>query len=212
VFTDKPEMLEIYRNFRNVQFDNMDGFYTAFFHVFNKQHEQAYISYIKSYPDDYLLEFSFYTENDRRFRYVRDNALSVEQYHELMRVMMSDAGYDIKKASQNLWMNADDLIDLENKGHVIGLHSHTHPTAIDQLSYERQHSEYEINKQALSKILQQDLWAMSHPCGRYNKDTLDLLGDMGIRIGFRSSLSEPRICSALEIPRDDHANLLKRII
>ena len=46
-------------------------------------------------------------------------------------------------------------------------------------------------------------------CGDYNDDTLKILDDMGIRIGFRSSLSETTIKGKFEIPRDDHANIYK---
>ena len=50
---------------------------------------------------------------------------------------------------------------------------------------------------------------MSHPRGDYNEDTLTILDEMGIRIGFRSSLSENTIKGRFEIPRDDHANIYK---
>ncbi len=36
-----------------------------------------------------------------------------------------------------------------------------------------------------------------------------ILDEMGIRIGFRSSLSETTIKGKFEIPRDDHANIYK---
>ena len=54
-----------------------------------------------------------------------------------------------------------------------------------------------------------DVVCMSHPCGDYNDDTLKILDDMGIRIGFRSSLSETTIKGKFEIPRDDHANIFR---
>ena len=42
---------------------------------------------------------------------------------------------------------------------------------------------------------------MSHPCGDYNSDTLSILKDLGIQIGFRSSLEPNEIKSKYEIPR-----------
>ena len=50
---------------------------------------------------------------------------------------------------------------------------------------------------------------MSHPCGEYNETTLPLLDSLGIKIGFRSNMSVRSIKSSLEIPREDHANVLK---
>jgi hypothetical protein len=50
---------------------------------------------------------------------------------------------------------------------------------------------------------------MSHPCGNYNDATLDILTELGIRVGFRSNSSIKEIRSNLEIPREDHSNIFK---
>ena len=52
---------------------------------------------------------------------------------------------------------------------------------------------------------------MSHPFGNYDSNTLKILQDLGIKIGFRSNTSIKEIKSNLEIPREDHANILKII-
>ena len=52
---------------------------------------------------------------------------------------------------------------------------------------------------------------MSHPCGNYNDDTLKILKKLGINVGFRSSLVPSNIRSALEIPREDHSNIINKI-
>ena len=69
---------------------------------------------------------------------------------------------------------------------------------------------FEKNMQNLESILGlRSVDSMSHPCGNYNEDTLNILRKMGIKIGFRSSISTAEIKSDLEIPREDHANILK---
>ena len=50
---------------------------------------------------------------------------------------------------------------------------------------------------------------MSHPCGNYDSNTLKDSSRLGIKIGFRSNTSMQSIKSNLEIPREDHANILK---
>ena len=50
---------------------------------------------------------------------------------------------------------------------------------------------------------------MSHPCGRYNTQTLQVLRKLGVKTGFRSSMSKIRNQSTLEIPRNDHMNVLR---
>ena len=52
---------------------------------------------------------------------------------------------------------------------------------------------------------------MSHPCGNYNDDTLKILKELDIKVGFRDSLIPSFIESPLEIPREDHANIVKII-
>ena len=53
---------------------------------------------------------------------------------------------------------------------------------------------------------------MSHPCGSYNEDTLKILNELGIELGFKQIMTiEPEKGmkkinnSSLEIARQDHA-------
>ena len=81
---------------------------------------------------------------------------------------------------------------------------------MEKLSCKEQESEYFRNLQHLKKDLKiNNIISMSHPCGKYNKNTLHILNKLGIKIGFRSSLSIKHIKSNLEIPREDHSNILK---
>ena len=52
---------------------------------------------------------------------------------------------------------------------------------------------------------------MSHPCGNYNQDTLKVLKDMGIKVGFLSSMADTKINSLLELPREDQANVAREM-
>ena len=59
---------------------------------------------------------------------------------------------------------------------------------------------------------------MSHPCGSYNKDTLNILKELGIELGFKQIMEiEPNKemkkinNSHLEIARQDHAEIFMRI-
>ena len=53
---------------------------------------------------------------------------------------------------------------------------------------------------------------MAHPCGDYNLETLSLLKEMGMQIGFRSNMSVKEVKSPLEIPRQDHANIMNEMV
>ena len=86
-------------------------------------------------------------------------------------------------------MDREDLKNLESLGHVVGLHSHDHPTLIEKLSYADQNNQYIRNQSIVSKILNKPISkikTMSHPCGSYNNETLKILTDLGIDLGFKN--------------------------
>ena len=75
IFTDTPDNLELYRDFRNASFDGIDDFYRVFSIFLARQLPSGPVRYLDTYPADYLADFGFYTDNDRRFRFVRDQVL-----------------------------------------------------------------------------------------------------------------------------------------
>ena len=119
--------------------------------------------------------------------------------------------FDRSKVSSKLWMNDNHVKELNDAGHIVGLHSYSHPTMIHKISLEQQETEYVKNFEHLCSILGYKPFAMSHPCGNYSEETLEILKKLGIKIGFRSSCSITTIRSPLEIPRDDHANVMKQM-
>ena len=126
-------------------------------------------------------------------------------------------------APQEIWVsfNKEDVINLSKLGHSIGLHSHSHPTSFKELNQEDQEKEYKKNLYILAKILnkkEDEIKCMSHPCGSYNKYTLKVLKDLGIEIGFKQIMnieSDKGMLkinnSPLEIARQDHAEIIRRI-
>ena len=213
VFGGNPDSLEIFRYFRSNCFDDIDDFYRQFFHLVESTDSALYRSTHEIFGKlDYLATFPFYSENDKWFRYLRDQMLGVERYNQLMFDMMEDKSFDIQAVSSLLWMNESNLLELQADGHMIGLHSYSHPTRMSTLTLAEQKDQYGRNMEHLESVLGKGaICSMSHPCGEYNSDTLDLLTEMNIRIGFRSSLSVPDIKSSLEIPRNDHANVFKEM-
>ena len=127
----------------------------------------------------------------------------------------------LKKYLNHLYINKENLKIIKNDGHIVGLHSHSHPTLIEKLSYEIQAKEYKLNILTLSKILNQkrkDFISMSHPCGSYNENTKKILNKLGIKLGFKQVMSvekEKNMTkvnnSNLEIARQDHADIMKMI-
>ena len=211
-FGSNPDPLEIYRYFRTSCYADIDEFYEHFFLLAKSIDAEEYSkSHAKYNEINYLAEYPFYTENDKWFRYLRDHYLDRTQYDELMRDLMAQRDFDVNAAKKALWMSERDLIITESKGHMVGLHSTSHPTQMSKLSKAEQEMEYQQNYKHLSSLIGKPIKVMSHPCGDYNELTLEILKGMEIDIGFRSSMSVKEIHSPLEIPREDHANVFKEM-
>jgi peptidoglycan/xylan/chitin deacetylase (PgdA/CDA1 family) len=206
------ERLEIYRDFRTTQFPSVDDFYASFFiRVYESEFGRRTEGALRALePAKYLAAFPFYTEADKRFRFVRDEVLGADAYANVMDAMMRDAHYDVRDIAKRLWMGNEEVRSLHESGHVIGLHSHTHPTRMERLSEDDQTYEYKSNQSHLTTVLGESPVAMSHPCNSYNATTLGILDSLGIKLGFRANMELSSGFGSLEIPREDHANLIKR--
>lgn len=203
------EPLEVYRQFRTTGFTSIQAFYKAFFIAAERSADgndvRARLAGFR--PREYLTEYPFYSDDDRRFRFLRDELLGPDKYAAIMDGLIAQSGMNVRETAQELWMAPNELQELHSAGHVIGLHSHSHPTRIERLPFEAQRDEYRQNFDYLSGLLGEGPKTMSHPCNSYSRDTLAILRGLGIVIGFRANM---QTCgrSELEYPREDHANLL----
>lgn len=210
----RQEKIEVYRYFRSVTYPDFDAFYIDFFKALTTLGTRELVDLrLKDFDHKkYLSDFPFYTVRDKVFRYTRDWILSAEQYEATMSEMMRQNGFSADGLEKRLWMDDTCLRELSARGQTIGLHSHTHPTQMARLSKSAQEEEYKTNLETLEKILGTRPSCVSHPCNSYNQDTLDLLREMAITIGFRANLREPLYgLPLLELPRNDHMNVLKEI-
>lgn len=212
VLEGEVERLEVYRTYRLTCFDGVDDFYAAFDAqvAASPMADEAASALRTLDPATYLAAFLFYSDADRRFRFLRDEVLGPQRYVQIMDDMIETTGPGIDELAGNLWMDADCLRQLHEEGHVVGLHSHTHPTRLERLTPERQRDEYRQNQACLRRVLGAPAVAMSHPCNSYNADTLGILRELDIRLGFRANMAAVA-GSELEYPREDHANLLREM-
>ena len=133
--------------------------------------------------------------------------------------MLKEKQFNYKDFFKKLFFQKDDLIRLDSLGHLVGLHSHNHPTLLEKLNYDEQKNEYEKCLSSISNILDKpknEIKYMSHPSGSYNNDTLKILKELKIELGFKQIMQvEPEKNmkkinnSSLEIARQDHAKIIK---
>lgn len=204
--------IEIYRAFRDRSFSQIDEFYAAFEQTLRRVHLWTDVETgLSEYSArDYLAAFGFYTPADRRFRFIRDEILGPARYAAVMDEMMRSRGVHPAVLARDLWMTERQLRELHDQGHIIGLHSHTHPTRLAQMTTREQTREYVTNYRRLWSITGERPLAASHPCNSYDSSTLRVLRRLGVSIAFRANMEMKRH-SPLEYPRRDHADIMKEM-
>ena len=213
----EPDPLEVHRYFRTNFFFNIDEFYDLFFKKINTDLSKFFNSNKKKIKDK-KIRCPFYSISDVQFRLVRDELLTKKEYNEIMFKMFKEKKFNHKNHYKDLFMSEKNLVHLKKKGHLIGLHSHTHPTKFEKLDFNEQFDEYSKNISVLSKILncdKKEIKYMSHPCGSYNENTLKILKSLGIELGFKEVMDvdfnrkmKKVNNSSLEIARQNHADII----
>jgi len=213
IYDKEPDLLEIYRYFRTNYFTSIDEFYQEFFIRIPEDKKKLYKMKKKKF--DYLKKnFKFYSDNDIKFRIFRDYILEKKKYKKIMFDLFKERHFDPSKFLNKIFLSKNNLKKLYKLNHQIGLHSHTHPTMINKLSFSEQKIEYKKNSDLLKKILNiQYFQSMSHPCGRYNNNTFKILKNLKIDIGFISLMKKNLSNNNYKylIPRQDHSNIIKMI-
>ena len=218
VFEAHVAKFELYRVFRCNYFSDVEDFYRLFF-------EKAFGSEWGDKARAVLKEteiarrrttFPFYSVNDVKFRLIRDRALTRSEYELLMDAMIRERGLSLESLATGLWMTNEHLRYLSERGHVVGLHSYSHPMVLAELGREEQVREYERNYRHVSSVCGKRPIAMAHPGNSYSDETLEILGALGIRCGFRANMfpkGEGGLLnpSRLELAREDHANVVRML-
>jgi peptidoglycan/xylan/chitin deacetylase (PgdA/CDA1 family) len=212
VFTGEPDPLELFAIYRASEFENFDDYWSRFLDVVEQLKPGTQRMIEESFPSAWLSNFPFYSVNERKFRFLRDRLISKEEYLTIMFELISQStGFSSEKAIKDAWMQKEHLQLLLTEGHSVGLHSHTHPTQMADLPEEEQRAEYVANKDWIeSQLMVTPTW-VAHPCGNYSETTLKILDDLGVQGGVRSSLTPGFYGSPLEVPREDHANIMKEL-
>jgi len=159
--------------------------------------------------------YKFYSNSEHKYRYLRNVCFSKRKFEFLMENFCITYNLNINKFSKNIWMNKKNIINLSKSGHMIGMHSFSHPFKMSNLSKPEQEIEYKKNYSCIKSISKKKIVSMSHPLNSYNRTTLKILRKMGIICGFRANFQIDDIKkinpSYLELAREDSANLLQEI-
>lgn len=205
------DRLEMYRYYRTVGFADIEGFYEAFERAWRAHPDAGAVmdGLAEFDPGKYLAGYPFYTDGDRRFRFIRDRLLGQERFFEVMDGMIADDGFVPDDVARLLWMGWPELAELQASGHVIGLHSHTHPTSLLDLDRDARAWEFDTNANMLEKGLGTTADCVAYPCGAYDNALISMLSERGVRVGFQSRMGPSD--GAMTVPRLDHAIALQEM-
>jgi peptidoglycan/xylan/chitin deacetylase (PgdA/CDA1 family) len=213
VFEGGVDRNEIYNCFATSEFESFDSFVDSFLTrlslpdaIFSGDSYSEYFSKVKA-------KHPFYTENDLKFRFIRNYFLPRDQFEKEMDEMIIEDGKSILELADNIWMKNEELCRLHSQGHTIGLHSYHHPFVLAGLPEDEQKLEYSKNLQHVTSVVKDSVTSMSHPLNSYGPETLDILMSLNISCGFRSNMehispTESNQRLNLQLPREDSINLI----
>ena len=210
IFEKKFNKLEVFRDFRTTRYKNVDFFYKDFFSLFKKKHPNKYQIFKKDKIKKYLAQYTFYSSRDRQFRFCRDKILSIKNYESIMIKLMKKKNYNLVKEKNKILMSKTDIKKILKYNQLLGLHSHNHQTDMSKMSYKKQLLDYKKNFLFFKKNFNIRPKSMSHPYGRYNKNSIKVLKKIGIKLGFLSDFTKGKFFSSLEVPRYDHIYIVKK--
>ena len=84
------------------------------------------------------------------------------------------------------FLDINEIIYIKKMGHIIGTHSHNHPSIFRDLNYNDKINEWKISKNILEKILDEEVLVASIPGGDMDEDTIRSAGEVGIKFLFTS--------------------------
>ena len=216
IFSKELNILETVRYFKENFYQTVDEYYEDFFIKLKDFKDLKIIeSNLKKNHKQLIIikkKFPFYSFEDVKYRFVRDYLISKEIFTKVNLFLFKKYKFNYKKINNIFFMSKNNLKVLTKEGNQVGLHSHSHPTKISNLSYKKQLYEYSKNKIILEKIINKKIFSMSHPCNKYNSDTLKILKKLNISTGFLASknlnFNKKIKNSNFLIPREDAGNLI----
>jgi len=160
--------------------------------------------------EGYFNQFTFYSESDKKLRFIRDRYLVPDVYKEKAFSFIQSYNVELNSLAKDTYMTKDTLKTITERGHVVGLHSHSHPSNLGSLSYQDQLIEIKTNKEVIESITDVVPKTISYPSNSYNSDTITHLIDLGIGSGFRADDMVNK--APYELPRIDARIFYEEIV
>jgi len=147
------------------------------------------------------------TEHEHTFKRLFNYFLKHAVRDNLLDKLMENY-FDEERLFDKVYMSKDELIDMENNGHIIGSHTQNHPV-LSRLTYEEQYKEIKGSFDYLKDFLSLDIKSFCYPYGErstYDKNTLKILEELDVHYSFivgNEEIDDNNIKFKYELPRID---------
>src|SRR5210317_927918 len=102
-------------------FNTVNEFYEKFYKIFEKDLKKFFYIHNNQIKKK-KKNFPHYSIEDIKFRLIRDSFLKKDEYKKIMFLMFEEKNFDYFDISKKLFFQKNDLRNLDNLGHLVGLH------------------------------------------------------------------------------------------
>ena len=158
-------------------YENYDLFLKNFCNQVRKFHKFSNDKFF--YPDyenikkctKYLKQFTFYSDQERYFRFIRNEHLTSREFSIIIDFMFSKFFKTDNEFIEKYYLSETDLSIMSKNKMIIGGHTYSHPF-LNKLSSKKIEIEVKRNISYLSSVINQKIRSFAYPFGAFNKNVI----------------------------------------
>jgi peptidoglycan/xylan/chitin deacetylase (PgdA/CDA1 family) len=131
----------------------------------------------------YLKEYSFYSNEERFFRKLRNEYLSIKEFTGIIDIMFGKFYNDDKQFIDEYYMSISDLKDMNKNGMIIGGHSYSHPF-LNKIPVSEMQIEIDKSIKYLRNTVANDINSFAYPYGAFDDNIVEHLKNIKIDYAF----------------------------
>ena len=156
--------------------------YSDFLQIFWQECEKKLPKQLRKYTPtkynianmSYLRQFTFYTDEERYFRFLRDKIIPKEILHDVIDIIFYDRFKNEKNFIKQYYLTPQEIKSMANGGMNIGAHSHSHPY-LTKIGNKDMQQEILQSFDYLEKMVQTKIESFSYPYGIYNEEVIEFM-------------------------------------
>lgn len=191
----KVNTLEKQRYLQYEAFSDYKEFLNQFLHFASSSLNAEAVKIASQKAKHYLNEHSFYSDDERLFRYIRNEILKPQEFALVIDAMFEKAGINEREFIENNFLTKDEITKLSSAGHTIGGHTWSHVRLPEQ-DPNRQIEEISLAHQALETLLKKPVTSFAYPFGDFTLESKNFLSESNIKVSF---ITANRLC----LPSDE---------